>query len=195
MKLIYSIGSLLLMTLGSGYSLASVYKCTDDQGKTAYQATPCAEEKKALKIDFKTGQSVDLAVRLKQQQQQVEQKKQQEIDRQNLIAKEAKRQKDAIEQSTINQQLIKNNTVQYTAFAIPPYQYDKLPEQVKPFEARLPEIEKFRRLAAQKALATGDCTRVESDQLSVQSKPDHLVFSIDCSSAKNFQFNETELIK
>ncbi len=195
MKLIYSIGGLLVMTLGSGYSLASVYKCTDEQGKTAYQATPCAEEKKALKIDFKTGQSVDLAARMKQQQQQVEQKKQQEIERQNAITKETKRQKDAIEQSAINQQLIKNNTIQYTAFAIPPYQHDKLPEQVKPFESRLPDIEKFRRLAAQKALATGNCTRVESDQLSIRSKLDNLVFSIDCSSAKNFQFSEAELLK
>jgi len=195
MKAVYSIASLFAIALLPTHSVASVYKCTDSQGKTAYQSSPCAEEVNALKIDMKTGQSTDLAVKIKQQQQEVESKKQEDIARQQQAAKDIKRKKDSIEQSAINQQLIKDNPIQFTAFAIPPYNHDKLPALVKNFEARLPEIEKFRRLAAQKALATGECNRVESDQLSVQSKADKLVFSIDCSSAKRFQFNETELLK
>jgi len=195
MKPLYSSLGFLAITLFSNLSLASVYKCTDKQGKTAYQSSPCAEEKKALKIDIGTGQSVDLSVKLKQQQAEVELQKQQEIEKQQKISKELQRQKDATEQSAINQQLIKDNPIQYTAFAIPPYLHDKLSPLVKPFASRLPEIEKFRRLAAQKALSTGECHRVESDQLSIQSKIDLLVFSIDCSSAKNFLFNEKELLK
>ncbi len=195
MKAVYSIASLFAIVLLPSHSVASVYKCTDSQGKTAYQSSPCAEENNALKIDIKTGQSIDLAVKIKQHQQELELKKQQELAQQQDLIKEIKRKKDSSAQSAINQQLIKNNPVQFTAFAIPPYHHDKLPPLVKAFEARLPEIEKFRRLAAQKALATGECNRVESDQLSVQSKADKLVFSVDCSSAKNFQFNETELLK
>jgi len=195
MKSVCSIASLFAIALLPTHSVASVYKCTDNYGKTAYQSSPCAEEANALKIDIKTGQSIDLALKLKQQQQEIESKKQEELIQQQQVTKEVKRKKDSIEQSAINQQLIKDNPIQFTAFAIPPYQHDKLPALVKTFEARLPEIEKFRRLAAQKALATGECNRVESDQLSVQSKADKLVFSIDCSSAKNFQFNETELLK
>jgi len=192
MKLVLS---LCAMVLFSSQSVAGVYKCTDSQGKTAYQSAPCAAENTALKINIKTGGSTDIAANIKLQQQEEELKKQQEIEKQQQLAKEAKRKVDATEQSKINQQLIKNNPIQYTAFAIPPYQHDRLSDIVKPFEQRLPEIEKFRRLAAQKALATGECKRVESDQLSIKSKVDNLIFSIDCSSAKTFLFNEADLIK
>jgi len=193
MKLVFSTISLVAFTLFSTASVASVYKCTDAQGKTAYQSSPCEDEKNALKIDIKTGQSIDLTVRLKQQQNEIKLKQQQEIERQQSLAKEAKRIKNASEQSALNQQLIKNNPIQYTAFAIPPYRYDRLSDVVKPFEARLPEIERFRRIAAQKALETGECKRVESDQLSIKSQMEQLVFSIDCSTSKTFHFNETEL--
>jgi hypothetical protein len=199
MKLVPSMVSLLMLALLSGSALAGVYKCTDSQGKTAYQASPCADEKTALEIDLKTGGATDLDARVKQQEQEKQLKKKKElelkIEQEKLKAKEAKRIKDAAEQSAINQQQIKDNPVQYSAFAIPPYQHDKLPALVKKFEARLPEIEKFRRLAAKKALATGECNRVESDELSAASLANQLIFSIDCSTAKNFQYSETELLK
>ena len=199
MKLVSSMASLLVLALLSGSALAGVYKCTDSHGKTAYQSSPCADEKTALEIDLKTGGATDLDARIKQKEQEKQLKKKKElelkIEQKKLKAKEAKRIKDAAEQSAINQRLVKDNPVQYSAFAIPPYQHDKLPALVKKFEARLPEIEKFRRLAAQKALATGECGRVEVDELSVASQASQLVFSIDCSMAKSFQYNETELLK
>lgn len=195
MKLVCPIMGLVAVTILSGNVYAGVYKCTDDAGKTAYQSAPCADENKALKIDVKTGGSTDLAVQLKQQAQEQELKKQQELERKKQLLKEATRIKDATEQSAINQQLIKDNTIQYSAFAIPPYRHDRLSEMVKPFASRLPEIEKFRRLASQKALATGECKRVESVQLSIQSQIKQLVFSADCSSAKTFHYKESELLK
>jgi hypothetical protein len=195
MKFEFSILYLLVATFASGQSVASVYKCTDKNGKIAYQSSPCATAEKALKIDMKTGQSIDLAVRLKQKQDELELKKQRADERLKQQAAEAKRIADTIEQSALNQQLIKDNPIQYTAFAIPPYRYDRLPELVKPFESRLPEIEKFRRIAAQKALASGGCIRVESDQLSIKSQLEQLVFSIDCSTAKSYHYNETELLQ
>lgn len=195
MKLAQSIVVMFATTFFSNNLLAGVFKCTDGQGNTSYQSAPCAKAHKALEIDINTGGSTDLTIQLKQKEADIALKKQQETEQKNKIALEAKRNNDATEQSAINQQLIKNNPIQYTAFAIPPYLADKLPPLVKEYETRLPDIEKFRRLAAQKALATGDCRRVESDVLSVKSTIDQLVFSVDCSSAKTFYFNETELSK
>lgn len=198
MKLIQSIIAILAMTLFSGSILAGVYKCTDDKGNTAYQAAPCAEENVASEINIKTGGHTDLSVKRKQEEEKeeldLELQKKQEAEKQKKIELEEKRKKDAAEQSALNQQLIRDNHIQFSAFAIPPYKFDKLSAFVKQFEARLPEIEKFRRLAAQKALSTGECIRVEGDELSVKSKADQLVFKVDCSSAKKFFFNESELV-
>lgn len=188
----------LLLISFSSHSQAGVYKCIDGGGKTSYQAIPCADEKASIEVNVKTGGLTDLGAKLEKQEQEGELKKQQVVEQQaevqEKIAKDKKRKMDTIEQSAINQQLVKNNPVQFSAFAIPPYEYGKLPSLVKSLEARLPEIEKLRRVAAQKALATGLCGRVESDQLSAKSKMDKLVFSVDCSSAQNFQFNEIELM-
>ena len=195
MKLVQSIVVMLVATLFSGISYSGVYKCTDDQGNTAYQSSPCALENKALEIDIKTGGKTDISLQLKQKEQEQEDLKQQEAEQKKQVEQETQRKKDLAEQSEINQQLIKNNPIQFTAFAIPPYTLNKLPELVKKYEVRLPEIEKFRRFAAQKALSTGECKRVEAANLSVKSKPEQLVFSINCSTAKTFYFNEAELEK
>lgn len=195
MKLIASIVVMLFTTLFTQNILAGVYKCTDNQGNTSYQSSPCADANKALEIDIKTGGSTDLAIQLKQQEQNRTLKQLQQAEQQKLKEQIAQRKKDAIEQSAINQQLIKDNSVQFSAFSIPPYEPDNLPDFVKLHEARLPEIEKFRRLAAKKALSTGNCIRVEDDQLSVKSQTGKLVFSVDCSSAKTFFYNEAELLK
>jgi len=195
MKTVQSLVVILATSLFSGTSFSGVYKCTDDQGNTAYQSSPCAQGKNALEIDIKTGGQTDISLQLKQKKQEQETQKQQEAELQQKIEQEAQRKKDLAEQSKINQQLIKDNPIQFTAFAIPPYTPDNLPELAKLHELRLPEIEKFRRIAAQKALSTGECKRVEAAELSVKSKPEKLVFSINCSSAKTFYFNETELVE
>lgn len=198
MKILQYFLPIVTMMLFSNPLLAGVYKCTDNEGKTEYQSSPCSAEKKAATIDIQTGGVTNLSQAKEEQQKQNELdlalKKQQEIELQQKLELEAMRKKDTKEQSELNQQLIKDNPIQFSAFAIPPYNPDKLPDLVKSFQSRLPEIEKFRRLAAQKALATGECKRVESDQLSIKSKLDQLVFSVDCSSTKTFIFSESELI-
>jgi hypothetical protein len=186
---------MLIATLFSGISYSGVYKCTDDQGNTAYQSSPCALENKAFEIDIKTGGETDISLQLKQKEQEQEELKKKEAEQKKQVEQEAKRKQDLAEQSKINQQLIKGNPIQFTAFAIPPYTQNNLPELVKQYEVRLPEIEKFRRFSAQKALSTGECKRVEAAELSVKSKPEQLVFSINCSTAKTFYFNEAELVK
>ena len=197
LRLLFSDRLLVIIaaTLFSNTILAGVYKCTDTQGNTAYQSTPCAQHKKAVEIDIKTGGVKDLSLEKKQKELALVLKEQQKAKQQKKSELEAQRRIEAMEQSQINQQLIKNNPIQFSAFAIPPYNTDKLPELVKQYQTRLPEIEKFRRIAAQKALATGECKRVEADELSIKSTSDQLVFSVDCSSGRTFYFNETELIK
>ncbi|MCK5830187.1 MAG: DUF4124 domain-containing protein [Methylococcales bacterium] len=197
MKLIQSVIVIIGGLFFSGSIFAGVYKCSDGQGNTSYQARPCAEEKKAIEINVKTGGAIDLSLKEKEDKKEkeldAEQKKQLEANNQKSIELEEKRKKDTAEQSALNQQLIKDNPIQYSAFAIPPYRSDRMPPIVKLYQSRLPEIEKFRRYAAKKALATGECLRVESDELSGKSSPEQLVFSVDCSSAQTFYFNEKEL--
>lgn len=176
---------------------AGVYKCTDATGHTNYQSSPCTEQHKAVQMNTKTGGSVDLNALERQQAAEAEQKKQQSLqeqaEQQAKVDAIAKTKQDARAQSELTQNLIKQNPMQFSAFAIPAYDPEKLPAQVKPFESRLPDVEKFRRLAAQKALASGECQRIEADELTAKSKPEQLAFLINCSSGKSFYFSEAEL--
>ncbi|WP_445367236.1 DUF4124 domain-containing protein [Methylomonas sp. BW4-1] len=183
----------------SADSWAGVFKCTDATGHTNYQSSPCTVEHKAVQMNTKTGSSVDLNALERQQAAEAELKKQQsaqeQAEQQAKLDAIAKNKQDARVQSEMTQTLIKQNPMQFSAFAIPPYDPEKLPAQVKPFETRLPDVEKFRRLAAQKALASGECQRIETDELTGKSKPDQLNFLINCSSGKTFLFNEADLVQ
>ncbi|NOR71675.1 MAG: DUF4124 domain-containing protein [Methylomarinum sp.] len=195
MKLVQPLVVILATTLFSGSILAGAYKCTDEEGNTSYQSSPCAIEKTGAKINMKTGGLTDLSIEQKKNELEQEIQNQLAAEQLKLQEQAAKLKQQALMESALNQQLVKDHPRQFSAFAIPPYRSDKLPALVKLHKSRLPEIEKFRRLAAQKALASGECLRVESDQLSSKSTTKQLVISIDCSSAKTFHFNETELSK
>ncbi|MCQ8118368.1 DUF4124 domain-containing protein [Methylomonas rosea] len=183
----------------SAESWAGVFKCTDATGHTNYQSSPCTVEHKAVQMNTKTGSSVDLNALERQQAAEAELKKQQsaqeQAEQQAKLDAIAKNKQDARVQSEMTQTLIKQNPMQFSAFAIPPYDPEKLPAQVKPFATRLPDVEKFRRLAAQKALASGECQRIETDELTAKSKLDQLNFLINCSSGKTFLFNEADLVQ
>lgn len=189
--------SLLFMLCLSFDVAAGVYKCTDAQGRTDYRASPCTEDHKAVQINTKTGSKVDLN-ELEQQKAQADAEKkqlesQQKAEEQARLDAIALRKQQAREQSQITLDLIKKNSLQFSAFAIPPYDPEKLPQGVKPFEDRLADIEKYRRLAALKALATGQCQRVEADELSGKSTHEQLLFLVNCSSGHSFSYNEAEL--
>ncbi|WP_031434247.1 DUF4124 domain-containing protein [Methylomarinum vadi] len=186
---------LILAALFSSVSVAGVYKCTDVSGNTTYQSSPCEDLNEAFEMNVKTGSAVDLNQQRKQQELAEEEKLRLQQQEQQRLQQIKQRKKAALAESELTQKLIKNNPRQYSAFAIPPYDPDKLPELVKKFEERLPEIEKFRRLAAQKALASGQCSRVEGDELNIKSTMEHFVFQIECSSGKSFFYNETDLTR
>lgn len=186
---------LIVAALFSSGSFAGVYKCTDASGNTTYQSSPCEDVKEAFEMNVKTGSAVDLNQQRKQQELAEEEKLRSQQQEQQRLQQIEQRKKAALAESQLTQKLIKNNPRQYSAFAIPPYDPNKLPELVKKFEQRLPEIEKFRRLAAQKALTSGQCTRVEGDELNIKSTMEQLVFQIECSSGKSFFYNETDLTR
>jgi hypothetical protein len=182
---------LVLASLISTCTFAEIYKCTDADGKTDYQAKPCDPDYKALQINVKTGSLNDGQ---EQEKQALAQKALDEkLEQEQLQKKQNKHKQDAISESAKNQFLIKNNPEKFSPFSIPPYNPDQLPAVAENFYSRLPDIEHLRRQAAEKALASGSCTRVESSELHSNSTRKTLVFSVDCSSGKNFRFNEQEL--
>jgi hypothetical protein len=186
---------LFLASFFSAYSSAGVYKCTDANGDTEYRSNPCAPGHSNIEINIKTGSSTDLDEQ--KNQQDLEQKKQQAtLEQQKLVQqKQAKINREVVDESAKNQFLIKNNLDKFSAYAFPSYAPEKLPDVVKNYKERLAEIERLRREAAEKALATGQCIRVESAELSIKSTKETLVFLVDCSSAKRFYFTEQELTK
>lgn len=185
-----------LFILGSLFSVgafAGIYKCTDVNGKTDYQAKPCDPEHKTVQINVKTGSSTDTSDQEKQNQDVAEKEQAEKLEQELLLKKQAQLKQDAMSESAKNQFLIKNNPEKFSAFSIPPYDPEQLPDLVKNYQARLPDIERLRRQAAEKALASGSCTRVESVELHSKSTKKALVFSVDCSSGKSFYFTEQDL--
>jgi len=190
---------LILAGIFSAHAYAGVYKCTDPDGKTVYRSGPCSEGKSSVEINVKTGVSTNLSEKENQaalsEAEQQKKMAQEKLEQEQLLAKQNKLKQDAVDESAKNQFLIKNNPTQFSPFAIPPYHPDQLPDLVKNFQNRLPEIERFRRHAAEKALASGQCGRVEASELDIKSEKNALVFSVDCSSGKPFHFNEQELVR
>lgn len=180
------------------YANKNIYKCVEPPtGKKSYQSGTCAEGQINNTLNIETGDSIDLDELQKQQNtiQQKEQSKQEEqkLSKQQLIEKQEAINKEAIAESAATQILIKSDPKQFSAFAIPPYVPNNLTELVKPHQERLPDIERLRRVAAQKALATNLCNRVEASELDVKSTKILLSFLINCSSGKAFYYTEQDL--
>lgn len=176
---------------------AGVYKCTDANGNKTYRSKPCVEGQSNVELNVKTGSGTDLNQQEKQkalsQQEQETQESQKKLEGEQLLQKQAQLKQSALDESAKNQFLIKNNPQKFSAFAIPPYKFDDLPPLVKIYQSRLPDIERFRRQAAERSLATGQCGRVESVELNQKSTKDALVILVDCSSSKKFYVTEQEL--
>lgn len=186
---------LILGSLFSAYTFAGIYKCTDTNGKTDYQSKQCDLEQKTVQINVKTGSSTDGLDQEKQKQALAQKEQDEKLEQEQLLKKQTQLKQAATSESAKNQFLIKNNPQKYSAFSIPPYDPDQLPELVKNHYTRLPDIERLRGQAAEKALASGQCTRVEASELHSKSTKKALVFSVSCSSGKSFYFTEQELAK
>jgi hypothetical protein len=182
----------------SSYAFANnIYKCVDASGKKDYQSSPCGAGVTNSTLNIKTGGSTDLEKEKQQQdiKQQEEQIKldQQKLSKQEELDKQAAIDKVAIAESANNQALIKANPKKYSPFAIPPYVPEKLTDLVKNYQERLAEIERFRRAAAEKALLSGQCERVEASELDGKSTKTLLSFLVNCSTGKAFYYTELDL--
>lgn len=186
-----------LLILGSLFSVcafAEIYKCTGVNDKIDYQSKPCDSEHKAAQINIKTGGSSELDQEI-QKQALAKKELDEKLEKEQILKKQSRLKQDAMSESAKNQFLIKNNPDKFSAFSIPPYAPDQLPDLVKNYQYKLPDIERLRRHAAEKALASGLCTRVEASELHSKSTKKTLVFLVSCSSGKSFYFNEQELAK
>ncbi len=189
-----------LLTLGLAVSTqlsAGVYKCIDTSGNKIYRSQPCAVDQSKAELNLKTGDSKDLDAIEKQktlsEQEQAAKDAEKIQQEQEILKKQQDLKQSAINENAKNQFLVKNNPKTFSAFAIPPYNPDNLPPLIKKFENRLADIERMRREAAEKTLATGECGRVESVELNQKSTRDSLVILVDCSTSKKFYINEQEL--
>ena len=190
---------LILGCLFSAYAFAGIYKCTGEKGDTEYRSSPCKTGQNNVEINIKTGTETNLdeknkeqAIAQKDQQTALEK---QALEKEQLLKKQADAEKGAMDESAKNQLLIKNNPDKFSAYAIPPYVPGKLSALVQVFQSRLADIERLRRLAAEKALASDQCSRVESVELHSKSTKDALMFFVNCSSGQSFYFQEQELIE
>lgn len=174
---------------------AGVYKCINDSGKTVYKSTPCLEGQSKEELNLKTGVKVDL---LEKEQEEQKQKQQQQEHVKQTQQEESKleqiRQK-AADENAKSQFLIKNHPEQFSSFAIPPYKFDNLPNFAVNLTEKLPEIERLRRTAAEKALATGQCQRVEASELSEKTSDNEIFIRVNCSSGKTFEYSSQQLSK
>jgi len=187
-----------LLILGSFFStcvFAQIYKCTDVNGKTDYQSKPCDPEDKTVQINIKTGGTIEEPDQEKEKQALAQKEQDGKLEQEQLLKKQTLLKQDAQSESAKNQFLIKNNPEKFSAFSIPPYDPEQLSDLIKNYRNRLPEIERLRRLAAEKALASGLCARVEASELHDKSSKKALVFLVNCSSGKSFYFTEQELAK
>ena len=187
------LGSLLYASASAG-----VYKCTDANGKKEYRSSPCETGQGNVEINVKTGASTNLddinKQQAKAQKEQEAALEKQKLEKEALLQKQANINQEANNENAKNQFLIKNNPDKFSAYAIPPYAPENLPDLVKTYQSRLPEIERMRRQAAEKALASGQCVRVESAELHDKSTKGILMFLINCSSGKAFYFKEQDLV-
>jgi hypothetical protein len=186
---------LILGSLFSTCSFAGIYKCTDVNGKTDYQSKHCDLEQKTVQINVKTGSPSEGLDQEKEKQALAQKEQDEKLEQEQSLKKQTLHKQAATSESAKHQFLIKNNPQKYSAFSIPPYDPDQLPELVKNHYTRLPDIERLRGQAAEKALASGQCIRVEASELHGKSTKKALVFSISCSSGKSFYYTEQELAK
>lgn len=191
------INYVILAACLSASAWADVYKCTDASGHHFYQSSPCPEVHNAIQMNPKTGNSLDLTAQERQTAEQAERKRQQfeqELAQREVeIAAIEQRKLQAKAEYELTQTMIRQNPGQFSAYAVPWYDPVNLPPHVKAYETRMVDIEKFRRMAAQKVLGNGQCQRVEADELSPKSSPESLVFMINCSSGATYYLNEADL--
>lgn len=176
---------------------ATVYKCADAEGNVSYQKQPCRNLKSAAELNVTTGSSKHI---VDEHQQVVDEYYANMTEAQRREAEKLRAQSErkrlldqSAEQAQKNQEYLKNNKQAFSPYAIPPYQGKRYADIVENFLKRLTEIEHYRKTAAIKVLASGQCKRVEAADLVPKSSLEKLKFQVDCRNGKRIRLNEQEL--
>jgi len=83
---------------------------------------------------------------------------------------------------------------QIADYALTPYTRDQYPQAFAKFGKRMNELEKFRRLSAEKAAASPTCDKVELVEVSPsRGHLNDMHFFADCTNGTRFRFSEGEL--
>ena len=113
-------------------------------------------------------------------------KSRKELEKMRLLA-------ECAEQAQKNQEYLSSKKDNFSPYAIPPYQGKRYEDIVANFLPRLAEIERYRRTAAAKVLASGQCVRIEAVDLVPTSALNNLRFIVDCRNGKRIKVKEQEL--
>lgn len=79
-------------------------------------------------------------------------------------------------------------------YAITPYTPSGYPKTFAKYGNRMPELESFRRKAAEKAASNETCDRVELAEISDQGTYSNMQFFVDCANETRFRFSESDLM-
>ena len=188
---------LLCGVIYSCFAWAGVYRCADQNGKIAYQKTPCVNLEEAIELNVNTGghKLLDKEEQAKLSSQIAELTEKQRIE----LAKQQKQQakekllEESAKEAQKNQAFIKYNKLRFSPYAIPPYTGKRFSSLADSFEERLPEIEQYRRIAAEKVLKSDQCRRIEASDLDPLSPLKKLRFWVECSNGKRIKFSEQDL--
>lgn len=75
-----------------------------------------------------------------------------------------------------------------------PYTPDQYPDTFREYGSRISDVERFRRLAAEKASRSEQCNEVIASEISsMQGSVQNMSFFVDCENGTRFRFNESEL--
>jgi hypothetical protein len=176
---------------------ATVYKCADDEGNIAYQKSPCQHLDSAAEVNLKSGSHKvvvdEIQNQIDEDEENLSEQQKQALEKLRKQAEENRLIELSAEQAQKNQEYLKSNIGSFSPYALPPYQGKSYAGIVRNYLARLPEIERYRRVAASNVLLSGQCRRVEAAEMDRFSKLDNLNFIIDCRNGKRVKLNEKAL--
>ena len=78
-------------------------------------------------------------------------------------------------------------------YVLTPYTRASWPKTFDKYGDRMPQLERFRRLAAEAAARNSECDKVIASEISDQGTYSSMQFFVDCENMKRFRFSESEL--
>lgn len=78
-------------------------------------------------------------------------------------------------------------------YVLSPYTEESYPKTFAKYGNRMPELERFRKLAAEIAATNPECDKVIASEVSDRGTYSDMQFFVDCENMKRYRFSESEL--